>query len=309
MMHTHFRKNSVMMLLVMLFLTGCIHLRAQEEGYSEANGVKTFYRMLGSKGLPLLIINGGPGMNSDGFAGIAQMLASGRRVIIYDQRGTGKSKLAALDTTTITMRNMVEDIESLRKHLGYQTWNVLGHSFGGLLASYYAVLYPNSIEKVILSSSGGVNLDFMRTVGERIQANLTEQDRDSLAYWNNRITSGDTSYQARLRRGMALASAYVFDKKHVPTIAERLTQGNMRLNGLVFQNLQAMKFDCSKELRSFQRPVLIIHGKNDIIGTEIAEFAHKALPTSRLVLLDSCAHYGWLDRKDEYLSAVQGFLR
>jgi proline iminopeptidase len=83
----------------------------------------------------------------------------------------------------------------------------------------------------------------------------------------------------------------------------------MRLNGLVFQNLQAMKFDCTKELRGFRQPTLVIHGKNDIIGVEIAEQTHKAFPNSRLVLLDSCAHYGWLDRKDEYLSAVQVFLK
>jgi proline iminopeptidase len=301
------------MLLAILFSTGLIRLHAQEyapkEGYSEANGVKTFYRVFGSEGPPLLIINGGPGMNSDGFAGIAQMLASGNRTIIYDQRGTGKSRLAVLDTTTITMRQMVEDIEALRKHLGYKTWSVFGQSFGGLLAAYYVTLYPQSIEKVILSATGGVNLDFTRTVGQRIQANLTQAQRDSFALWDKRVDSGDTSYHARLQRGMALAPAYLFDKKHVPIIADRLTQGNARVNGLVFQNLQTMKFDCTKELRSFRQPTLVIHGKNDIIGTDIAEQTQKAFPNSRLVLLDSCAHYGWLDRKDEYVSAVQGFLK
>jgi proline iminopeptidase len=186
---------------------------------------------------------------------------------------------------------------------------VFGQSFGGLLAAYYVTLYPQSIEKVILSATGGVNLDFTRTVGQRIQANLTQAQRDSFALWDKRVDSGDTSYHARLQRGMALAPAYLFDKKHVPIIADRLTQGNARVNGLVFQNLQTMKFDCTKELRSFRQPTLVIHGKNDIIGTDIAEQTQKAFPNSRLVLLDSCAHYGWLDRKDEYVSAVQGFLK
>jgi proline iminopeptidase len=51
------------------------------------------YKIFG-KGKPLVIINGGPGMNSEGFAGLAEQLAKeGFLCIIYDQRGTGKSEM------------------------------------------------------------------------------------------------------------------------------------------------------------------------------------------------------------------------
>ncbi len=308
-MKSYYHTHRISLAVICCWLVVTSVLQAQEFGFVPSHGVKTFYRTFGMKGSPILIINGGPGMNSNGFVDIAQKLSDGHRTIIYDQRGTGKSMLATLDTSTITMHLMVEDIEALRKHCGYEKWTVLGHSFGGLLAAYYATLHPERIDKVIFSSSGGINLDFMKYAGERINARLTQQERDSLAYWTERIGQGDTSYHARLQRGKFLAPAYVFDKKHVPIIAERLTQGNSAINGLVFANLRAITFDCTEQLRYFQRPVLIIQGKNDIITVETAEYAHKVIPRSQLVLLENCAHYGWLDKETEYLAAVRQFLR
>lgn len=273
----------------------------------ESSGSTLSYRTFGD-GEPILIINGGPGMNSDGFVSLAEKLSTYNRTIIYDQRGTGKSTLAKIDASTITMDLMVSDIENLRKHLGYEKWIVLGHSFGGMLASYYATVHPQRIDKLILSSSGGIDLELLDYVGENLRDKLSEKQRDSLDYWNQKIASGDTSYKARIGRGRALAPAYVFDKKNAPAIAVRLTQGNSAVNGLLWQDMQRIKFDCAEKLRKFKQPALIILGKNDILDIKTAEKAHAALPNSTLVLLDNCGHYGWLDREDAYFSAIRKFL-
>jgi len=53
---------------------------------------------------------------------------------------------------------------------------------------------------------------------------------------------------------------------------------------------------------------LIIHGKNDVVGIEIPKLAHASLPNSKLVVLDQCKHYGWLDRKDAYFKEIDNFL-
>ena len=75
---------------------------AQTEGYSTNNdSSKTYYKIFG-KGEPLLIINGGPGMNSNGFEGMAKILAETQEAIIYDQRGTGKSKLKELNSRVMS---------------------------------------------------------------------------------------------------------------------------------------------------------------------------------------------------------------
>ena len=58
-----------------------------------------------------------------------------------------------LSSKTINSTKMVEDIESLRNHLEIENWDVIGQSFGGVYAMYYANTYPNSINKLILNST------------------------------------------------------------------------------------------------------------------------------------------------------------
>lgn len=278
---------------------------AQQGEVIHGDGFKIHFQIFGT-GEPLLIINGGPGMSSEGFITLAQELAENNQTIIYDQRGTGYSTLDNVDSTTISMDLMVDDIEAIRKHLGIETWAVMGHSFGGMLAYYYASKHSERVTAMIQSSSGGMDLALLESLN--ISGALTEMERDSLAFYNAKISGGDTSYETRLKRGQFLAPAYLYDKKHVPVVAERLTQGNSQVNSLVWQDLQRIGYDTKDKLRKFNKPVLIIHGVQDIVGTGIPETTHKILPNSRLLLLNKCRHYGWLDRRDTYFSEIEKFL-
>jgi len=280
-------------------------LAAQEEGFCRSGEAMIHYRVFGS-GNPVVLINGGPGMNSEGFASLASKLSAHHRIIIFDQRGTGKSTLLKADSATVTMHKMAEDMEALRNHLHIGQWVVMGHSFGGMLASYYATVYPKNIRGMILSSSGGIDLGLLS--GLDITARLDEGDRDSLRLWNDRIAKGDTSYHARWERGHFLAPAYLYDKKNIPVITERLTQGNTHINTLVWADMQKIHFNCAQGLQSFKAPVLIVQGKQDILDEKIGEKAHAVLHNSQFIQLDRCGHYGWLDRPDVYLDLVLKFL-
>jgi proline iminopeptidase len=292
--------------LLLFFLNSCAF--AQTEGHCvNIDSSETHYRIFGS-GKPLLVINGGPGMNSNGFEALARKLSGKRMVIIYDQRGTGKSTLAKLTQETVSIQLMVADIESLRKHLKIEKWDILGHSFGGMLASYYATVHPQQIDRMILSSSGGIDLGLLDYVNANIQSKLTKIERDSLVYWNGKINAGDGSHATRLGRGRNLAPAYLYDKKYVPVLAERLTQGNADLNQLIWDDMQKIGFDCAPKLKDFSQPVLIIQGKQDIIKSETAERAHRAFKNSKVVLLGHCGHYGWLDAEAEYFGEIDSFL-
>ncbi len=286
------------------FLFVSIAFYSQQEGFAKCNNVATYYRTFGA-GKPILIINGGPGMNSNGFAGLAQKLSKKNKTIIYDQRGTGRSEVSQIDSATITIDLMIEDIECLRKELKIKKWFVLGHSFGGMLASYYATKYPQSIDGIILSSSGGIDLELLDYVSTNINS---ASNADSVDYWTNKISNGDTSHFAKLQRGKYLAPAYVFNKKHIPVIAERLTQGKPQLNGLLWTDMAAKNFDCAAGLKDFKKPVLIIQGKQDIIEERTAIKAQKAFQNSKLVIMDNCKHYGWLDAEELYFKEINTFL-
>lgn len=270
----------------------------QTSGFASSEDVDIHYRIFGS-GEPLLVINGGPGFSSEGFTGLAEKLADNYRVILYDQRGTGQSEMATIDSINMTMDLMVKDMEALRKHLNLSEWTILGHSFGGIMANYYISKHPGRVTGLIASSSGGIDLGLLEDFD--ITRQLTPSERDSLQYWTNRISEGDTTAYADRKRREFFADAYVYDDKHIPEIAERMTQSNSRINGLIWDDLQRIEYNVSAELSEFHKPVLIIQGKQDILRERTSRRALQTFPNAEWVLLDECGHYGWLDRPERYL--------
>ena len=295
--------KTTLFLLLNLVVSGLLY--AQEEDYIKT-GDGTIHITTYGEGQPILIINGGPGMNSEGFRALAEIMGISNRAILYDQRGTGESSIPTIDRNSITMDAMVNDIEMIRNHLKIEQWVVLGHSFGGMLGSYYSAKHPERIRGLILSASGGIDMDVFSRLN--ITARLTRTEKDSLDYWNAKIAGGDTTYNARLKRGTFLAPAYLHDKSHVPVVAERLTQGNRTILGLVFQNMRKINFDCSEGLKKVKVPVLIIQGKQDVIDRKTAKTAQEALSNATIVMLDNCGHYGWLDQPALYFKSINDYL-
>lgn len=271
--------------------------------FVENDGIKHHIRIAG-EGTPILLINGGPGMNCNGFEYIGSILAQNHTVILYDQRGTGLSVSEDLDSSQLNMDAMVEDIEAIREHLGYDEWILMGQSFGGVLSYHYAVKYPNRIMAMIQSSSGGMDL----SVRDKILVNerLTSDQRDSLAWFQERMSTEDDRYAEKYR--MYLGCAYVYNDEFAPVIGKRLAEANQEVNRLIWADLERIEFDVKEEMLTFQPPVLIIQGEYDMIDISIAEIAHEILPDSKLVIVPNSGHYGWLDNPEVYLSAIDTFL-
>lgn len=298
-------KQILLVKIVLLTISLVIFSDAKAQEFIAPDDVNIHYRTFG-EGQPLLILNGGPGMSSEGFIPLAQKLSVENQTILFDQRGTGQSVMSRLDSSTINMDLMIRDMEALRKHLEIDSWIILGHSFGGILAAYYTAHYPNNVKCIIFSSSGGLDLGLLDYID--IRSRLSETERDSLTYWNQIIAAGDTSYHARLQRGKYLAPAYLYNREHIPVIAERLTQGNSTINGLIWSDLQEIGYDTKDDLKEFDQPVLIIQGKQDIISEETARIAENTFKNSKVVLLDNSGHYGWLDREEAYFDEIFSFL-
>ncbi len=276
-----------------------------ESGYAG----NIYYQTFGS-GTPVLIINGGPGLDSAGFEAVAKTIAAqGYQSILFDQRGTGHSRLNPVNADTIQLTLMVQDIELLRQQLHIDKWVVLGHSFGGMLGAAYAAKYPQHIEKLIFSSSGGLDLQFRDQIAERLFNNLSLQEQIRLQMYQLRQRSGDDSQSTKDILAQLRASAYVVDKSKAPLIAARLKVVNMTINQLVFADLEKNHFDLKTQFKQFSAPVLVLQGENDIISTETAETIAGSFSKAELVLLPQCAHYGWLDQPDLYYSAVFRFLK
>ena len=299
------KKILAFLLLILSFSTIGI---CQEGGFIKTKHGVIHYKKYGN-GEPLLIINGGPGLNCEGFVPLAQLLSGKYTTILFDQRGTGKSELKQVDSTTITMELMAEDIETIRKYFEFDKWIVLGHSFGGWMSEYYATKYPESIKALILSSSGGIDLNILSYFTANLRIRLSQTERDSLDYYSERLKQGDTTYTARYNWAKYLASGYVYDKKYVPSIAKRLAFArNPQITNLVYKDLYKMNFDCKEKLRDFDKPVLIIQGRQDLTGDGIAYEAHAVLKNSTIVFINKSVHYSWLEQGGQYKTEVERFI-
>ena len=118
--------------------------------YLTVNGAKLYVVLVG-KGDPLIIIPGGPGGAHLAYRSF-DSLAKDNEIIYFDAFGRGKSDTAK-DVKEYSLARDIEDIEGLRIALHIDKLNVLGHSYGGLVAQGYALKYPSHVNHLILANT------------------------------------------------------------------------------------------------------------------------------------------------------------
>jgi proline iminopeptidase len=119
------------------------------------DGHRVYWETCGNPGgKPALVLHGGPGSGCG--TGWAEYFNPDRyRIVLFDQRGSGRSTPHAsepnVDLSRNTTRHLLADIEKLRQHLGVERWLLLGASWGSTLALAYAELHPQRVTEMVLS--------------------------------------------------------------------------------------------------------------------------------------------------------------
>ena len=125
-------------------------IKPYNKGFLRVSDVhELYYEESGNPdGKPVVFLHGGPGGGTD--AKMRQFFNPKKyRIVLFDQRGSGKSKPAAnlVDNTTW---HLVADIETIREHLGIDKWQVFGGSWGSTLALAYAQKHPERCTELVL---------------------------------------------------------------------------------------------------------------------------------------------------------------
>ncbi|MBT8495576.1 MAG: prolyl aminopeptidase [Deltaproteobacteria bacterium] len=112
-------------------------------------GHSVYYEVSGNpQGKPVVVLHGGPGGGTT--PSQRRYFDPERyRIVLFDQRGCGKSRPhASLDANTTW--HLVDDIETLRRHLNVERWQLFGGSWGSTLALTYAINYPDRVTELVL---------------------------------------------------------------------------------------------------------------------------------------------------------------
>ncbi|HEX8151494.1 MAG TPA: alpha/beta fold hydrolase, partial [Thermoanaerobaculia bacterium] len=125
-------------LIALLLLAGCATASVPAESYlTTSDGVRLFLRRVGNGPQTVVYLHGGPGAQIADGGYEMDALARGRTIVMYDQRGGGRSDMPA-DAKLYTVARHVEDVEEVRRHLGVDRVSIIGLSWGSALAALYA---------------------------------------------------------------------------------------------------------------------------------------------------------------------------
>ena len=124
-------------------------IKPYDTGFMIAGEHEIYYEQCGNpNGKPAVFLHGGPG--GGGSEAVRRFFnPDAYRIIVFDQRGCGRSKPHACLTNNTTW-DLVADIESLKEKLNINQWLVFGGSWGSTLALAYAQTHPDSVSEIIL---------------------------------------------------------------------------------------------------------------------------------------------------------------
>ena len=307
----------------LLALVSCAQVARAEQGELPREGYVTtsdaarlYYRVAGTSGDTLIAIHGGPGVDLESIAGDFAPLAARHVVIFYDQRGTGRSTLPR-DTTTLTARQQVLDLDAVRRHFGLSHVTLVAHSYGPLLAASYAIAHPDVVRRMVFFGPVPPRRgDFWKRFGQSMSTRLDSAQRARLADANRRL--GDTSADARAACrdfwAIGMRPRLAEPERTLPLIRSDLCASDPAgiRYGLTTTNRVVMgsygAWDLRAALASVPAQTLIVHGENESIPMDLVEEWTTALPHATLLRVPRAAHFTYAERPELVWPAVERFL-
>jgi len=274
-----------------------------------SNGLDVYYRVLG-EGEPILIIGGGPGDVSDRYLSLCELLSKNFKCILVDQRGTGKSSPTIFDSTTITVDLTLCDFEAIRNQLGFKQWNVLGFSYGGFIASVYSNKYIASVSRLVTLNSMGVDFSTFKYFNDNITSRLHPGDIELLKYWSDSSRVALDPKHALVETIRAKIPGYFFDRKKALLVSQNMKDSdfNFEMGRWIWKDIEKNYLNLSNTMSNFDKPVLVLQGRQDPLGELNAKNLSNYYKNSKLLFIERCGHYSWVEQPEKVMSAINEFI-
>jgi proline iminopeptidase len=293
-----------------------------QEGFVDASGVLIYYKMMG-QGAPLLILHGGPGASHDYFLPYLLPLARTHKLIFIDERGSGRSQKLE-DASRYTVEAMVDDVEAVRQALGLGKVDLLGHSYGAVLAEAYALKHGKSLRHLVLSSGFASTKEMNETLA-RIKEKMAPELREKIEKMEaaGLFGQGKEYEKGRYTNDYMIAAwgegyfPYLYQNRPDPTydptaqpaMAWDLYREMWGSHGeyVIDGNLKSVEY--LDRLPTIHVPTLVTAGDHDESDPALAREISGKIPGAKLVILPKSGHMTFVDQPDLYLKAVDDFLR
>lgn len=277
------------------------------EGYIPTNDtVKIFYRILGEGKDTIVVFHGG-GFGSSYLLPDLTPLAAHHALLFFDQPGTGFSTVVK-DTARLNINRFIQDVEIVRNHFRIQKMNVLAHSNGGILFGYYATVYPEKIESIILINPTAASQKWQSSnrLDSISQLILKQNGKIYRSFAPTDSIKACWDYYAVWARGKFPTPLHV--RRMWGDVCD-CNQKN-QLNPIRFYSMQSMgKWDITALLLKVKARTLIIGGDKDETPVAAWEEWKKSLPNSQLLIIDGTGHLPYVDNPSVFFAATEQFLQ
>ncbi|KAH7929615.1 proline-specific peptidase [Leucogyrophana mollusca] len=284
---------------------------------------KTWYKVYGDltspTHRPLIVLHGGPGSTHDYLGTLSEIhRLHSIPVVLYDQLGNGRSthlpeKMG--DTTFWTVQLFIDELHNLLSHLGiHEDYALLGQSWGGMLASCYAVQQPIGLKKLIIADSPA-SMALWIEVANELKKELPQDVQDALDKHEAAGTIQDKEY---------IDATTVFYDRHLCRIhpmpkpladsfgwMEQDSTVYLTMNGPTeFHITGSLKtWSVVDDLHKIKVPTLLINGRYDEAQDKVVIPFFQHIPNVKWVQFADSAHVPHLEETARYMAIVGAYLK
>lgn len=280
----------------------------------------------------IIFLHGGPGgyIHSAIINQMKEIAHHGYNVFLYDQIGSGLSDRLSKPKDYSFEGHLNDLYEIIYKHIKAEKIILIGHSFGGILATHFTANHPDKVKKLILSSPG--DLQPYRTNPDGTLTDMTQLYKKPTKYQFKQPVevfeqTEKDFLQPRIVMSMLCAMAFNFkwasDKEfddYTNTMASKFTKGMVADPKNVkpeeggaggyshgFSNFYGNLHDVRDKLRQLNIPVIVMQGQYDQ-GDYSSVYEYADVLHGKYIFIENAGHIIWWDKPAEYSRCIINFL-
>jgi proline-specific peptidase len=284
---------------------------SEERGEVEVEGGVICFRLLGEGERTLVLLHGGPGAGSLYLKPLERLAGPDRRVVVYDQLGCGDSDRPE-DASLWRADRFVDELEALRAHLGLDEFDLYGHSWGGMLATDYALAHQEHLRSLVLASTIADGALLQREMARLLEAFPAEL-RDTLRRHEEAGTTESAEYADAI---MAVYRVHLCRCDPWPPEVEKTFEDFAMDVYVPMWGPSEFAYDGNlsdwnrvDRLHEILVPTLITVGRHDELTPACSAQIQQEIPHSELVVFEEGSHMTFWEEPERYLEVVDGFLR
>jgi len=266
--------------------------------------------------IKLLLLHGGPGATHEYFESLEGYLpAEGIEFIYYDQLGSAYSDQPK-DTDLWTTERFVEEVEQVRKALGLDRSNfyLLGHSWGGILATEYALKYGANLKGLIISNMMMSIPDYNRYAEEVLAKGM-----DPAVVREVKELEAKGQYESPRYMELLLPNFYAKHLCRLPEWPDAANRGFGKINKQIYVLMQGPsefgasgrleKWDRKADLPKLAMPTLVIGGTYDTMDPAHMKWVSTQVQHGSFLLCPKGSHMAMWDDQRTYCEGLIRFLK